>query len=228
MCVNKTIYTDALTTAYRHFNATLFDGELPEAVLTLHHQKNSAGHFANDRWKLGSETIHEINLNPTVIKEHGEQYVLSTLVHEMAHQWQEVFGKPSRGGYHNRQWVKKMLEIGLKPKSLDSENGTGQRVTHTIIEEGAFARAYNKLAARKGWSGIDWHRVDDSNLSASGKRKGDPDGEGQGGKTKPKRKTKVKYSCGSCGNNAWGKSGMMIACLCTPDLAVIMIESQLS
>ena len=222
MCVNKTIYTDALMAAYRHFNQALFSDELPDCVLTLHAKKHSAGHFANDRWTAGESRLHEINLNPTVIAKGGDRDFLSTLTHEMAHLWQQCFGKPSRHGYHNRQWVKKMLEIGLEPKSLDSENGTGQRVTHTIIEEGAFARAYDKLAARKSWAGIDWRRVDDSFLDRTRKPKGGE--EGEKGKAKAKTRAKTKYSCPACNSNVWGKPGLMIACLCECSAVNIMTE----
>jgi hypothetical protein len=43
--------------------------------------------------------------------------ILSTLVHEMVHVWQETYGNPSRRGYHNRQWAEKMREVGLQPSS---------------------------------------------------------------------------------------------------------------
>ena len=226
MCVNRRIYTDALTVAYAHFNKALFAGELPEVVLTLQPRKKSAGHFANHRWTAGGELLHEINLNPTVIEERGERELMGTLVHEMAHQWQQCFGKPSRNGYHNREWVKKMLEIGLWPVSLDSENGTGQRVTHKIVDDGQFAKAYDKLAGRKSWTGIDWHRIDDSHIEGGGKPAGgDQEGEKSGkGKAGPAVKTKSKYSCPSCGNNAWGKPGMQFACLCVVGMVNIMAE----
>ena len=222
MCVNKSIYQDALVIAYRHFNATLFSDDLPEAVLTLQPRKKSAGHFANDRWKVGGKVLHEINLNPVTIAEGGERELLSTLVHEMAHQWQEVFGKPSRSGYHNREWVAKMQEIGLEPKSLDSENGTGQRVTHEIVKDGQFARAYEDLVGREIWTGVDWRRVDDSHLD--GVRKPAGGGSEGRGKAGPAAKRKAKYSCPSCGNNVWGKPGMQFACLCVVGMTNIMAE----
>ena len=225
MCVNKAIYQDALTVAYTHFNKALFAGALPEAVLTLQPRKKSAGHFANNRWTAGGDRYHEININPTVIEEQGERQLMQTLVHEMCHLWQEVFGKPSRSGYHNREWVRVMREIGLEPVSLDSDNGTGQRVSDKIIEGGRFSTAYDKLAGRKSWTGIDWHRVDDSHLEGGGKPAGGGS-EGEGGsRRKPGTKRKARYSCPSCGNNAWGKPGMQFACLCVVGQVNIMTES---
>jgi hypothetical protein len=56
-------------------------------------------------------------------------------VHEMVHVWQHAFGKPSAGGYHNKQWAAKMKAVGLQPSSTGYVGGkeTGQRVTHYVI-----------------------------------------------------------------------------------------------
>ena len=61
----------------------------------------------------------------------------------MPHLWQHHFGKPSRTGYHNREWAVKMRAIGLIPSDTGEPGGKeiGQRVTHYIEEGGAFARA---------------------------------------------------------------------------------------
>ena len=39
-------------------------------------------------------------------------WILSVLVHEMAHVWQQEHGKPGRGRYHNKEWAAKMLALG--------------------------------------------------------------------------------------------------------------------
>jgi predicted SprT family Zn-dependent metalloprotease len=56
--------------------------------------------------------------------------LLSTLVHEMAHQEQEEQGKPSRSGYHNKEWGTFMQQVGLQPSNTGKTGGkvTGQRV----------------------------------------------------------------------------------------------------
>lgn len=73
----------------------------------------------------------------------------STLVHEMCHLWQEDFGKPSRGGYHNRQWADKMIQVGLMPTDTGEPGGqlTGQRVTHYIIPDGKFEQVFKTLSS---------------------------------------------------------------------------------
>jgi hypothetical protein len=57
----------------------------------------------------------------------------------MVHQEQKHFGKPSRNGYHNKQWSRWMERIGLVPSATGAPGGkrTGQRMTHYIIRGGA-------------------------------------------------------------------------------------------
>ena len=61
----------------------------------------------------------------------------------MAHQWQRHHGKPSRTGYHNKEWAAKMIEVGLVPSSTGEIGGkqVGQHMTHYIADGGAFAQA---------------------------------------------------------------------------------------
>ena len=57
------------------------------------------------------------------------EQTLSTLVHEMTHLQQQHFGKPSRSGYHNKEWGLLMRAVGLIPSSTGEPGGkeTGQR-----------------------------------------------------------------------------------------------------
>jgi predicted SprT family Zn-dependent metalloprotease len=185
---------------FAHFNRALFDGKLPAVVLNFSRKSKTHGFFAPDRWTRAAnekaalaegprERAHEISLNPeTTLREPRE--VASTLVHEMAHLWQEAFGKPSRTGYHNRQWAEKMRAIGLDPLSLDSKNGTGQRVTHTIRDGGPFDVAFKALppAALLPWR-----------CAPAPEREKRP-------------RTKTKYVCEPCGVKAWGKAGLSLVC----------------
>ncbi|QGQ32610.1 SprT family zinc-dependent metalloprotease [Gimesia maris] len=74
----------------------------------------------------------------------NERDAISTLVHEMAHIWQQHFGKQSRKGYHNKEWADEMERIGLSPRHDGTLMGkrTGQRMPHCIIEDGLFAQAF--------------------------------------------------------------------------------------
>jgi len=131
-----------LTEAYDWFNRQLFDKILPAALITMQRRRGSYGYFASERFGTRDhvDIVDEIALNPVHFETRSEGEILSTLVHEMVHLWQFRFGRPSRGGYHNRQWASKMKNIGLQP---DNGNGreTGQSVSHHIIPGGPFAQA---------------------------------------------------------------------------------------
>ena len=219
MCINKTLYIDQLQTAFNHFNDELFGGQLPEVVITANAKKGSLGHFAWNRWTTVDSTVHEINLNPNHLLG-DERDILSTLVHEQVHLWQQVYGKPSRGGYHNKQWVGMMLDIGLKPMSATTgDKGTGQSVDHDVVDGELFDLSYWRLTELPDWQGLSMARLDNYGLLPDGKVPTDKDGkpllEG-GDKPKPKKpakKSKFKYSCTGCNANVWGKADLKIGCL---------------
>jgi hypothetical protein len=118
--------------------------------------------------------------------------ILSTLVHEMAHVWQETYGEPSRRGYHNRQWAEKMREIGLQPTSTGEPGGmeTGQSMTHYILPEGRYAKAYAKLAMTG--LALHWQSIP--------------------AVRRAKKSSKTKFSCPVCGQNAWARPGASLIC----------------
>ena len=99
-------------------------------LVTLQRHANTRGYFAPFRFKgrIDKQTVHELALNPDNFTGRSDELILSTLVHEMAHVWQETHGEPSRRGYHNRQWAGKMREVGLQPTSTGEPGGmeTGQ------------------------------------------------------------------------------------------------------
>ena len=147
------------------------------------------------RWERGQETTHEISLNPSYLKRRSARDVASTLVHEMAHLWQFVHGKPGRRGYHNEEWARKMDELGLTPSSIGEPGGdrVSYRMNHYIVEGGAFARAFEAMP-REYLPWTCW----------------EPQGAHKG-KAKP-RVSKLKYTCSTCTANAWGKPGLLLRC----------------
>ena len=104
-----------LQTAYDHFNAELFEGSLLDVFITYQRKANSAGYFAPERYssRVGTDGQHELALNPDGFIGHTDQQIVQTLVHEMAHVWQHQHGKPSKRGYHNKEWATKMKAVGL-------------------------------------------------------------------------------------------------------------------
>src|SRR4051812_32223310 len=92
-------------TAYQalaqYFNERLFGGTLPPVLLNFGRKGHrTRGFFAANRWEKAIATTHEISLNPQLLKERSPLETAATLVHELCHLWQFVFGTPSRTGYH--------------------------------------------------------------------------------------------------------------------------------
>jgi predicted SprT family Zn-dependent metalloprotease len=83
-------------------------------------------------------TVDEIAMNPVYFSIRTIKATLSTLVHEMVHQWQFHFGEPGRRGYHNKQWAARMERVGLMPSDTGEPGGrkVGQSMTHYIIAGG--------------------------------------------------------------------------------------------
>lgn len=183
----------ALQEAYDHFNAALFNNELPQCMIVLHRKKGAAGYFWSDMWSgiADKRALDEISLTPETL-DRSDEVVLSTLVHEMVHLWQAHYGKPSRSGYHNKEWAQRMFMVGLQPSTDGTINGkpTGQRCTHLIQPGGAFQVAAQ--AFLKDRSVISWY----------GKR---------AGRFSSAKKNKIVYEC-SCGNKLWGKPGLAFSC----------------
>ena len=121
--------------------------------------------------------------------------MLSTLCHEMCHVWQHHHGKQSRTGYHDRQWAGKMREIGLIPSDTGQPGGksTGQKMSHYVDENGLFLKHCGALI--DGGFTIPYIELW---------------AEGEAKKAQPKNKT--KFSCESCGANAWGKAELKVVC----------------
>jgi SprT-like family len=182
--------------AYDFFNRELFAGSLPQVLVTLQRHAKTYGYFSPERFRgrIAKTAVHELALNSDGFASRTDAMILSTLVHEMCHGWQETHGKPPRRGYHDRQWVAKMREIGLQPSSTGEKGGkeTGQSMSHYIIPEGRYAQAYMKLAAQ-GFA-LHWQSV-----PAIEQARG-------------KKSSKTKFTCPNCGLNAWAKPNACLIC----------------
>jgi predicted SprT family Zn-dependent metalloprotease len=182
--------------AYQHFNDTLFAGALPEALITMQRRRKSRGYFAAQRFahRRGTEILDEIALNPAAMQSRTDEQIASTLVHEMVHLWQEHFGKPGRGRYHNKQWAAKMEEIGLIPSHTGERGGkrTGQQVTHYVAEGGPFQREWMFLAEECNFTFDYQDRLSNGPETV--------------------RKLKACYICPVCSNQVWGKPDIRVKC----------------
>ena len=189
----------AINEAYNFFNSRLFNGMLPDCLITLQRKGQTYGYFAGERFESSDDqsVTDEIALNPSHFKDRTAEQVLSTLVHEMAHLWQCHYGHVSRSGYHNKEWAMKMREIGLIPSSTGDEGGkeTGQKITHYIEKGGKFAE-HCAILLKDGFV-VPYVELWD---------------EAKAQKRTAKNKSKSTFRCPSCGATAWGKPELKIIC----------------
>lgn len=139
-----------LSKAYQFFNAHLFGDALPGCLLTLQRKKRSMGYYSVDRFiNRDGQKTDEIALNPTYFATRPVEDILSTLGHEMCHQWRERTGEPPRRCYHDKAWAGKMQEIGLMPSNTGSPGGksVGESMSHYILPDGLFIKICKELLA---------------------------------------------------------------------------------
>ena len=130
-----------LQSAFDFFNKELFDGKLSPVMFTITRKKRVCGYFRNDAWVTeNGQSCHEIAVNPAYFITASPLEIYQTIAHEQAHQYIHQYGKPSRNGYHSREWANLMIDIGLMPVA---KNGgvTGQAVGDKPIAGGRFERA---------------------------------------------------------------------------------------
>ena len=170
---------------------------------------------------------HEISLNPDYLLRPFIEWH-STFVHEMVHLWQYEFGTPARSYFHNREWVNKMESIGLIPSDTGKPGGKkiGQSISHYVDPDGLFSKIFNAIdedtlitlrlrylpvlsleSLKKNPNG-DRDAADADDIADSG----DSDSDEPITPRKSKSGLRLKYTC-PCGNNVWGKSGLLIHCL---------------
>jgi predicted RNA-binding Zn-ribbon protein involved in translation (DUF1610 family) len=177
--------------AFDYFNKCLFDNELPRCILNFSRLGSTYGFFSPERWARGDDHTHEISLNPDLLHRPLRD-AMATLVHEMCHEWQHTFGRPSRRRYHNREWADRMESVGLMPSNTGQPGGrrTGQRVSHYVIEGGPFDVAFRDMPPSYA---LPW---------TSGQTPAD----------RAPRNDKTKFQCPTCGDNIWGKPTIQADC----------------
>jgi len=186
-----------LQQAFDYFNAELFNGKLPSVQITLQRRARMRGHFSPNKYSSREPgrpvTVHELTLNPDGFTDQTDEQILSVLLHEMVHLWQQIEGTPSRAG-HNKEWAAKMVEVGLMPSSTGMPGGkmTGASINHYILPDGQYARAYTKLRT-KGFK-LMWQSTPRTEQA------------------KRKRDSKTKFQCPEDKSIAWGKPELQDIC----------------
>lgn len=244
-----------LERAYDTFNEKLFDGQLPGCLITLQRERrNSYGYYSQKRWVSRSGTFaDEIALNPNHFAVTPLLESLQTLAHEMAHQWQTLYGKPGRRGYHNREFATLMGRIGLQASATGKPGGktTGESMSDYPIAGGKFLAVVEEMLAQ-GFT-IDWmdrfppHAIVSlaTHHAAAPVDLGAVISPALAAASVPlpvatlaslsvrtdlvaaaASSTRTKYTC-ACGTNIWGRRGILATCNeCRSDFSPAQLASQ--
>lgn len=213
---------------FDHFNHRLFEDQLKDLVITITRRPNVAGHYIFKNWFVlngkqrpeeedGTTGTDELALNPSMFTRFPLIEICQTIVHEMCHAWQYHYGKPSRAGYHNKQWAGKMMEVGLMPSHNGEVGGrkVGPKMADYPIEHSPFMDAFQELLTQEVFTGlyIEAHPALEE-LMNGGELPTTfdqiKDFVTNTPKPKPKKPSRAKYSCGC--SNVWGKPGMDLTC----------------
>ena len=195
MTITAKQYTD-LDKAYEYFNKKLFDGNLPECLITLQRHPKTRGYHHHEKFtsrKDGSR-ISEIALNPDGFTDRTDIEILSTLAHEMTHVQQWTLPEPPRAGYHDKEFAILMSEIGLQVSNTGEPGGktTGQKMSHYILKGGKF----ETVAGAFLLSGDKFQWNSRPNIKV----------------TKERKKTREKFTCKTCMQSAWAKKTANLMC----------------
>ncbi|WP_394213489.1 SprT-like domain-containing protein [Enterovibrio calviensis] len=222
-----------LNDAFDYFNAELFESSLPQCLITLQRKPNTHGYLSRNRFVNSTgEVVSELALNPEMFPLYPVSEILQTLAHEMCHLWQNEHGKPSRGGYHNKEWAAKMQEIGLMPSSTGKVGGavTGQFMGDYIVDGGRFESALNQLITNEfklAWydrfppkksiesSGTTVLNALMSSISAANPKQSKLNDLTKEESITPSERpqTRYKFTCPKCNSNLWGKPSLNVLCV---------------
>jgi hypothetical protein len=193
--------------AFQHlfscFNTGCFDDRLLSDDVLIDHAATGRtyGHFLPNAFTGLADDgltrkIHQIAINPAriqAVRQSGDaltdvavvdfRELAQTLVHEMAHYADHLYGKPAKGGRHSRSWGRIMKAAGLHPSSTGAPGGGehGVHMVEYVIPGGRFEVAFERLLREQP---VIWRIVRSQVLS---------------GNTEPKPSKRTKFSCSKCG-----------------------------
>ncbi len=218
-----------LTNALEHFNHELFNGILPMHKVMAVFTRNPhiiGGYFSPDKWEDDDgNPVHEIAINSNIMLNQNPVEVFGIIVHELMHFWQWELGKPTRNGYHNKEWCLYAEEIGLECYDTQGDRTVSSQNVHTKIAKDGLTEA--AIAEMEEGMYLPYTALPEPDNTPV------PQGGGGGGRKKdddkPRKKragTRSKYTCSFCGLNVWAKTGVMIQCL-QPDCSgnTVLIEA---
>ena len=193
-----------------YFNQELFQGRLPSVLITIEGmQRRTLGytrpdHFAND----AGNKADQIALNVRRFHDRPLIDLFASLVHELCHVLQHHYGKPSRPGYHNREFAVIMLRVGLSPFGPDGKS-VGQHIDQRIMPGGPFEIAANKLI--QSIQSIAWFEARKQMLPSQSchgqSRHASANARGGSGRAA------FRCRCRGRGTRAWGAASLRMLCL---------------
>lgn len=202
------IQFNAIQQAYDFYNKELFypvfGKKLPPVMFSLNDSiyRKSAGYYEFDKYKDNLGNIFSlINITPKILA-NNLYYVMSFLIHEMAHHYQYHFGikKGKKSDYHDKEFSKIMENMGLMCCSIPDGKKTGRRMSHTIIKGGKFelltAFAPDKISIPFELNTQiilnEYKTLQEETIKV--------------------QKQKIKYQCPKCEIKVWGKPNLEIHC----------------
>ena len=117
------------------FNISFFKGHpVPVPVISFEKTKvNTLGHYVNGRNAFGIK--ENINLNRVRLNRPLWD-LLATLLHEMTHSWQHLYGNPATSWFHNREFQMKLLEFGVVVDKKGCHHGLGDPFVFLLNKHG--------------------------------------------------------------------------------------------
>jgi len=106
------------------FNIALFKNQsVPVPAISFEKTRvTNLGHYIIGRNAFGIK--ENININSAHLNRPLWD-ILTTLLHEMVHSWQTLYGKPSNSWFHNKEFQLKILEFGIICNSKGCHHGIG-------------------------------------------------------------------------------------------------------
>ena len=198
---------EALQSSFDYYNNNLFipvfNQLLPPVIFSLNDnsRRTSKGYYSFDKYKDDAGNVFSlINITPEYLN-NPFITVMGTLVHEMCHHYQYLFGKKAgqKRSYHDLEFASIMECTGLICSCTGKEGGkkTGYKMTHYILEGGIF-ESLTLLAP----DSLKTPFV----LNA-------PRGIRELKTPQEHSKTKICYQCSVCQNKVWGKPNLQISCV---------------
>lgn len=117
------------------FNIAFFR-EQPVPVPAISFEKtkvSNLGHYVIGRNAFGIK--ENININRVHLKRPMWD-LLATLLHEMTHSWQYLYGNSSKSWFHNKEFQVKLLEFGIVTDNKGCHLGLGDPFVYLLKKHG--------------------------------------------------------------------------------------------